>query len=166
MNRDREPYYYPGELIPKRVWDSMDDVEKENYLERGKEHREEKERLEEEHNKRLAKEEIAKEERNKPLKKLLRISPLYTIYWILPFFTCFNNGYFVEISCSSEYFALTLFITPILVHIIWRVFHFIGMFLGWWDKDTGFFSVLTLVLFTLLAIYIYFAYIPKFNYGW
>ena len=175
MNRDRDskwdfkgnrPYYRPGELIPKKVWDSMDDVDKEYYQEEARKIHEEREIAREEFDKRLAEEKRKREERNKPLKKLLRIAPLYTIYWILPFFTCFNNGYFVEISCSSEYFVLTLFITPILVHIIWRVFHFVGMVLGLWDKDEGFFSVLTLVLFTLLAIYIYIVYIPKFNYWW
>ena len=165
MNRDRDskwdfkgnrPYYRPGELIPKKVWDSMDDVEKEYYQEEARKIHEEREIAREEFDKRLAEEKRKREERNKPVRKLLRLSPLYFFYWVYPIFTCRDSGYFGDISCSTPDIAAIFFVTPFILHFVWKIFKYLGVAIGFIDKDIGPIGALLQILLLLAFIYIWF----------
>ncbi len=103
---------------------------------------------------------------NKKVEKFWAIIPLYLLCWTFALTDCNSTGYFQELSCSDTENIIFIIFIPVLLHIVWRVFHSIGVFFNAWDEDAGFFNIVFLILLVLFVLYIYFRYIPKFNYGW
>jgi hypothetical protein len=103
---------------------------------------------------------------NKKVEKFWAIIPLYLLSWTFALTDCNSTGYYEELSCSDTENIIFIIFIPVLLHIVWRVFHSIGVSLNAWDEDTGFFQIVFLTLLVLFLLYIYFRYIPKFNYGW
>lgn len=106
------------------------------------------------------------EKLNKKVEKFWAIIPLYLLSWTFALTDCNSTGYFEELSCSDTENIIFIIFIPVLLHIVWRVFHSIGVSFNAWDEDTGFFTIVFLTLSVLFLLYIYFRYIPKFNYGW
>tara|TARA_B100002051_G_C16484136_1_gene509560 strand:- start:148 stop:495 length:348 start_codon:yes stop_codon:yes gene_type:complete len=95
-------------------------------------------------------------ERNKPVRKLARLSPLYFFYWVIPLFTCRDSGFFGDISCSTPDFPVIVFVTPFILHFVWKIFKYLGVEIGFFDQDIGPIGALLKILLLLAFIYIWF----------
>ena len=93
--------------------------------------------------------------------KKLRYLPLYAFYWLIPVLTCLNTGNFLEFECSNNIdFYIPLFLTPILLHIVWKIVQKTGVALNWWENNTGFISAVLGTLVWLFIMYIVFRFLP------